>query len=212
MFIPAIYLYLPAKSPAHRPSDLRRSISTASPAPPSITSSTSRPYRSWINSGSVIYSVSSSSSTEEVSSGAPNRSTMARGIKLSGMRIPMVRRRSSALCGIRDDASSRPWKGPGRILFQQPELGVIHPAIVGDPPSESNTTENIVRSFPLIRPKPLDGLRRTDRAAEGIDAVSRMITTPSLSSRFTTRSISFIGRILGIDFNQHREGKYTEII
>ena len=61
------------------------------PKPPSITISTNFSYFSWINSGSVVYSIISSSSwTEVATTGLPKISTIDLAILLSGILIPTV--------------------------------------------------------------------------------------------------------------------------
>ena len=103
-------------------------------------------------------------------------------------------------------------EGPRQILFQQPELSVIHPAIIGNLPQRIEHDGKRREILPLDPAQPLDGLRRTDRAAEGIDAVGRIDHHAVPFEQVHHPVDLLLGRILGIDFNQHREGKYTEII
>ena len=50
--------------------------------------------------------------------GHPSAPTTARATGLAGMRTPIVRRRSSALSGMRAEAASTKVNGPGRLRFR----------------------------------------------------------------------------------------------
>ena len=76
---------------------------------------------------------------------------MARDMALSGMRMPIVRRFSSALSGTREDAVSTNVKGPGRFRFRIRNAVLSTRQYSATWAISPKTTEKASASLPFIR-------------------------------------------------------------